>query len=546
MSPSFLWQGLLHSTPRWWLGIAFLAFLLGLRSFRRRTDLPTPPGPKISMFGLWKGATMPSAFQWLIYGEWKKTYGDLIFLDVLKNPILVINSVEAAQDLLEKRSAIYSSRPIRVMQKDVMGFDFLFTGMKYDAWYKQHRIMFHHHFQRGVIQKYQTLQQKHAYTLLRNLAHAPNALEHIIRRHAISQFHFISLLTPDRRTTAAIVLEICYGIHVADAGDEYVALADEALAGISSSGNFGTFAVDYFPLLKYVPTWLPGANFKREGLKFRRLSSRLLNYAFDSVKQKLEDGCAEPSLMTIELDSLFRDAPKKSRAVERETIIKDVLATTYAAGSDTTLSTLLTFVLAIVLHPDVQAKAWEELDRVVPKDRLPQFEDRDQLPYIMCIVWECLRWQPSVNLAPGHYLTETDEYRGYRIPKGTTCLANIWAMLHDPQHYPDPSKFDPDRYADAKLNHSKNINANPEIAFGFGRRICPGRFFALDTLWIVIASTLYSYRICKALDSHGREMEPRVEYLTGLISLAKPFKYRIVSRGEDTKKLVEATLNEDA
>ncbi|KAJ7082882.1 cytochrome P450 [Mycena belliarum] len=482
----------------WWLGLVGAVLVLSLCS-RRRKELPTPPGPRISLFGLWNGVAMPSSFQWLTYAEWRKTYGsDLIFLNVLRNPILVINSVQVAQDLLEKRSAIYSSRPIRVMQKDVMGFNFLFTGMEYDAWYKEHRTMFHHHFHRNVVQRYQALQQRHANTLLRNLAHTPN------------------------ETTAAVVLEICYGIHVADAGDEYIALADQALAGISSSGNFGTFFVDYFPLLQYMPAWLPGAKFKREGLKARRLSSRLFNYAFDSVKQKLEEGCPEPSLMTMELESLFRDAPKKSRAEERERIIKDVVATTYAAGSDTTLSTLLSFFLAMVLHPQVQAKAWAELERVVPKDRLPCFGDRDRLPYITCIAWECLRWQPSVNIALGHYSTETDEYKGYRIPKGTTCLANIWAMLHDPMHYPDPSKFDPDRFMDAKLNQSRNINANPEIAFGFGRRICPGRFLALDTIWIVIASTLCSYRICEAVDIRGKEVEPRLEYTTGLIRWVIP------------------------
>ncbi|KAF7330208.1 O-methylsterigmatocystin oxidoreductase [Mycena venus] len=296
------------------LAVVFLASWL----IRRRRALPTPPGPKISVFGWGNGVKMPSTFQWLTYAEWRKTYGDFIFINVLRNPILVINSVQVARDLLEKRSVKYSSRPVRVMQKDIMGFDFLFTGMKYDSWYKQHRTMFQHHFQRNVIQKYQALQQRHAYTFLRNMAHTPDALEHNLRR-----------------TTAAVVLEICYGIHVAETGDEYVALADRALAGISAAGNFGTFCVDYFPLLKYVPAWLPGAKFKREGLKWRRLSSRLLNYAFDSVKQKLEEGCAEPSLMTTELESLFRESPKKSRAVERETIIKDVVATTYAAGSDT-------------------------------------------------------------------------------------------------------------------------------------------------------------------------------------------------------------------
>ena len=77
----------------------------------------------------------------------------------------------------------------------------------------------------------------------------------------------------------------------------------------------------------------------------------------------------------------------------------------------------------MVLNPDVQEKAWQELDRVVPKDRLPCFADRDQLPYITCIAWESLRWQPAVNISPGHYLTDTDEYGGYCIPKGTLCLA---------------------------------------------------------------------------------------------------------------------------
>ncbi|KAJ7183283.1 cytochrome P450 [Mycena filopes] len=509
----------------WWLPAPLLAFLVLFPwLFWRRPRLPTPPGPKISIFSFWSGVTMPTSFQWLTYSEWRKIYGDLIFINVLRNPILVINNVEIARDLLEKRSAIYSSRPTRVMQKDVMGFNFLFTGMKYDSWYKQHRTMFQQHFRLSVIQKYEFIQNKHCHTLLRNLANTPDALEHNMRR-----------------TTAAIVLEICYGIHVAEDGDEYVALADRALAGISSSGNFGTFWVDYFPMLKYIPAWIPGAKFKRDGLKWRRFSSRLFNYAFDSVKQKLEEGCAEPSLMTIELESLFRDAPKKSRADEREKLIKDVVATTYAAGSDTTLSTLLTFMLAMVLNPDVQSKAWAELDRVVPKDRLPRFSDRDQLPYITRIAWECLRWQPPVNIALGHYLTEEDEYRGYRIPKGTTCLANIWfvSLLH----YPEPTKFNPDRYLDTQDNRSKNINSNPEIAFGFGRRMCPGRFLALDTIWIVVASTLYSYRVCKALDSRGEEIEPRLEYTTGLISLAKPFQYRIVYRSEEAEQLVQATMN---
>ncbi|KAJ7284428.1 cytochrome P450 [Mycena rebaudengoi] len=524
MSPRYILQAGLSLVSHEWLSLSLLGLLVArFLLLRGRRSLPTPPGPNVSIFGIWKGVKMPTSYQWLTYCEWKKTYGDMIFLNVFRNPILVINSVQVAQDLLERKSAIYSSRPIRVMQGEIMGFNFLFTGMKYDSWYRQHRTMFHQHFQHKVVSKYHTLQQRHTHTLLRNLARTPQALEYIVRR-----------------TTAAIVLEICYGIHVADAGDEYVSLADQALAGISSSGNFGTFLVDYIPVLKYIPTWIPGAHFKREGIKWRRLSSRLFNYAFDSVKQKLEDGCAEPSLMTTELESLFREAPKRSQAVERETIIKDVVATTYAAGSDTTLSSLLTFVLAMVLNPDVQLKAQSQLDEVVPKDRLPQFSDRDRLPFITYIVWECLRWHPPVHISLGHYLTEDDEYRSYKLPRGMRPTA----MLHDPEHYPEPTKFHPERYIDTDDNRAKNMNSNPELAFGFGRRICPGRFLAADTMWIVVASVLFSYRICKAVDNQGNELEPEVEYSTGLISLPKPFKYRMIPRSADTEILIEATANQ--
>ncbi|KAG6863356.1 hypothetical protein C0993_011867 [Termitomyces sp. T159_Od127] len=85
----------------------------------------------------------------------------------------------------------------------------------------------------------------------------------------------------------------------------------------------------------------------------------------------------------------------------------------------------------MVLHPEVQKKAQAELDRVVPHDRLPNFSDRDKLPYLECLVWECLRWNPAVNISLAHLLTENDDYKGYKTPKGTTVLDNIWSILHD-------------------------------------------------------------------------------------------------------------------
>jgi hypothetical protein len=172
------------------------------------------------------------------------------------------------------------------------------------------------------------------------------------------------------------------------------------------------------------------------------------NRPFDMVKTRLAEGSAEPCLATTELEDLFRQANPDP---DVETLIKDVSATAYAAGSDTvrsflllihafldirflqTLSILLSFFLAMVIHPEIQERAFAEITAAIPDgDRLPSFEDRNKLPYLDCLVQECLRWNPVGNVALAHSLTEDDVYRGWRVPKGTTVLANIWAMLHEP------------------------------------------------------------------------------------------------------------------
>ncbi|KAF8607124.1 cytochrome P450, partial [Ceratobasidium sp. AG-I] len=80
--------------------------------------------------------------------------------------------------------------------------------------------------------------------------------------------------------------------------------------------------------------------------------------------------------------------------------------------------TLLSFVLAMVMFPEVQAKAQQEIDAVVGLDRLPTVEDRPNLPYIENLVSETLRWQPAAPLGVPHMCTKDDECHGYRIPKG--------------------------------------------------------------------------------------------------------------------------------
>ena len=87
---------------------------------------------------------------------------------------------------------------------------------------------------------------------------------------------------------------------------------------------------------------------------------------------------------------------------------------------------LSTFVLLMMLHPDVQRQAQEELDRVIGGDRLPDFQDHNSLPYLHALLREVLRWHIVTPIALPHRTVADDEYNGYFIPAGTVVIANVW------------------------------------------------------------------------------------------------------------------------
>ena len=95
-------------------------------------------------------------------------------------------------------------------------------------------------------------------------------------------------------------------------------------------------------------------------------------------------------------------------------------------------------------------------------------------------------------------------------------------MLHDEDEYPNPDAFIPERYL-TKGGQLDPDAPNPEnIAFGFGRRICPGRYFSSASVWFAIVSILAVFDITKAKDKNGSTIEPSAETTTGLVWYA-PF-----------------------
>jgi len=183
----------------------------------------------------------------------------------------------------------------------------------------------------------------------------------------------------------------------------------------------------------------------------------------------------------------------------------------FGAGSDTTAATLNTFMLAITAFPEALKAAQEELDTVVGPDRLPSFEDEDQLPYIRAMVKETLRWRPVAVLGgTPHGNIADDYYNGYLIPKGTTVLGNLWAINHSPVYYPDPHTFEPRRFLqDPQFADAKPFPADKASpSFGWGRRICPGEHLATNSVFSVISRVCWAFNVKKYVDENGIVEEP--------------------------------------
>jgi cytochrome P450 len=129
----------------------------------------------------------------------------------------------------------------------------------------------------------------------------------------------------------------------------------------------------------------------------------------------------------------------------------------------------------MALHPEVQKKAQRSLDRILCGERLPDFGDFARAPYVAAVVNEVFRWHPVTPFAVYHVSSQDDSYNSYYIPKGSIIIPNAWAMLRDEILFgPDTHKFIPERFMRPDGTINFDISA-VDMAFGYGRRACPGR-----------------------------------------------------------------------
>ncbi|KDQ56874.1 hypothetical protein JAAARDRAFT_194819 [Jaapia argillacea MUCL 33604] len=468
-------------------GLVFAALLVLPK--RATTTRIYPPGPRgLPLAG--NVLDIPMTQMWLAATKWAKEFGNVVYLHVFGLGIIFLNDSETVFELMDKRGAIYSDRPHLVMLSELCGAENILAFTHYgDQLRRGHKLM-HEALHPIAIKTYQPLLEMESLPFLRRLLSKPSAyMDHI------------------RRYSGTLTLNVIYGHQVTSDDDEFLTIAEECgdlFANHLTAGG-GVWMVDVFPFLKHIPAWFPGAGFKRKAVVWKAKFEEFAEKPFASFKSKTETGDWPPCFC-----STLWQREGQTVNPQMEFDLKWAANTMYSGSLDPTITVVSQFILAMVLHPEVQIKAQEEIDSVIGTERLPNLDDRPFLPYTECVMNECLRWTSPSAVGLPHRLMEDDVYKGMFLPKGSLMFANIWAMLRDEFLFPNPNTFDPDRYQE-KVDEETERKRDPRgYVFGFGRRRCPGMHLADSTIWLLMASMLAALDLRKAKDENGNEIEPVV------------------------------------
>ncbi|KAG1840373.1 cytochrome P450 [Suillus subalutaceus] len=480
------------------LGISCIIALVVTSSLVRKRiyPIPLPPGPRpLPFLGNALHSLSNTKRPWLTYTAWAKKYGNIIHNRILGIDLIIINSETIARELLDRRSANYSTRPI-IRSNELAGLAFNTVFLPYGETLRRHRKIFHQVFRAEVSVSYHEMYSHYANELVINLLNPTSDLQQHTRVYA-----------------ASLIMAVTYG-HLAGGHEGPFLTRTRELLDIVKYIASPERAVIFtaFPFIEKLPLRYFGGGLALIE-RSRELCPQLLNEPFDEVKAQIANGTASHSLVADFLSQAHDDAD--------EDIIKSVALMGFMAGVETTTSALQTFLLAMVLYPDVQAQARAEINQAVRHGQMPCLDDRASLPYLDAILREVLRWHPIIPLGVPHATLDDDVYGEYFIPKGAIVMVNQWALSRDENMFPDASRFDPSRHltADGKL---KDPFAS-HFAFGHGRRICPGRWFVENGLWTAAAAILAVLRIDHAKDSNGDRIEVIPEFSTGLVVHPEPF-----------------------
>ncbi|KAG8939936.1 hypothetical protein FRC03_005898 [Tulasnella sp. 419] len=485
------------------------------KSGRREPQLPPGP-PTLPILG--NLASVPLEHSYAKFTEWSRKYGSVYSLKFGSNTVIVISSLDAIHEIMEKNGASTGSRPefAPILRFSGPGRYVLFKP--YGNEVRKYRKVFAELMKPSTREHVNTILRAEMSQLLHETKQNPDQLfDHIKRYSASTMFSVIA-----GQRIPQVTSPLCKEFF------ETWDLINDMLA----PGH--TPPVEMFPILNYIPDRL-ARNWKS---KCDIIKHRLDDF-LGGLKKEADKRLAEKKPNGSFLETILQ--MRKEWGIDEEGI-QALTGALLFGGAATPASAVQWVIFIAAAYPEFQRKVQQELDDVIGDTRAPTVDDLPHLPYLSKFIKEVFRFRPVNPLPTPHAATEDTIYQGNVIPKDSTIFVNHWAICHDPELFDDPETFNPDRFETSTFGMKSEVEKATDhdvlkrfdgLTFGYGRRRCPGELIAKDALGHVSASLLWAFEFSAPLDKEGKEirLDPW-DFECGLSNYLLPRKLTIKPRSD--------------
>ncbi|MEQ2169066.1 hypothetical protein GOODEAATRI_021042 [Goodea atripinnis] len=434
-------------------------FYQKLRGIYRNIPPGPQPWPVVGNFGglllppfirRWSGQTSnPNIGVMEALTSQANVYGNIYSLFVGSQLLVVLNGYEVVKDALSNHPDVFSDRP------DVPAISIL-TKRKVFAPY-------------GPVWR---KQRKFCHATLRNFGLGRLSLEPCIQQGVASVKAELLRLNEERggsgvdpsklisNAVSNVICSLILGQRFHHEDPEFRTILDLMSRGLEICINSSAVLINIFPLLYYLPFGV----FK-ELRQVERDITVFLKKIIGNHGETLDPDNPRDLTDMYLMEMLTQQAAGEEESSFTEDYLFYIIGDLFIAGTDTTTNSVLWVLLYMVLYPDIQDQVQAEIDTVVGRQRPPSLTDRGSLPFTEAAIMEVQRLTAVVPLSIPHMASETTEFRGYTIPKGTVIMPNLYSVHRDPSVWYDPNAFNPARFLD---DEGKLLRREFFIPFGIG------------------------------------------------------------------------------
>ncbi|KAL7863964.1 hypothetical protein AOLI_G00153840 [Acnodon oligacanthus] len=487
------------------VGLALLGGLLSLllmEIFRWNSSRSrSPPGPKSLPF---VGNLPQFSKDRMGFIRSLPKYGEMCSIYLGRKPTIVLNNMQLAKEAFVQNGAVFSGRPLPPLIAWFTKDSGIILADYGHSWRQQRRFALHTLRDFGLGKK--TVEERVA-----------EEAHYLIKEMLQKEGKPFYPIHPLMNAVSNIICSIIFGDRF-----EYNDKRFAKLLGLLNEffRLAGTPVAQFFnvvPIIKY----FPGPH-----QKIRHNVEALKKFILEIVEEhkKTLDPDNPRDFTDAYLIQMTKQESKEDTTFHVENMMKSIFDL-FIAGTETTATTLRWGLVYMMDHPDVQERCHEEIVRVLGFDRSPCMEDRPQLPYTCATVYEIQRCASITPLGVIHQTTESALLRGYHLPKGSTIMVNLKAIMTDKQHWKYPDTFNPENFLDEKGQFCRNEAFLP---FSLGPRVCLGESLAKMELFIFLTSLLQRLKFSWPAGASHQNKDDTV----GLVYSPVPFN--MICRSRET------------